>query len=74
MMPSDTPSMAELREVRERAWQRLAAAVPLAIKIVTERKTKLEARIDAGKTLSLRDQRELKKIHALLDSYTGTGI
>ena len=73
MMPSDSPSIAERRELRE-AWQRLAAAVPLAIRIVTERKTKLEARIDAGKTLSLRDQRELKKIHALLDSYTGTGV
>ena len=72
-MPSYTPSIAELRELR-RALRRLAAAVPLAIKVVTERKTKLEARIDAGKTLSLRDQRELKKIRALLDSYTGTGV
>ena len=69
MMPSHTPSAAELREIRERARRKLAAAVPLAIKIMTERKTKLEARIDAGKTLSRRAQRELEKIRALLDQH-----
>ena len=62
MMPSHTPSIAELREIRARACRKLAAAVPRAIKVVTERKTKLEAQIDAGKTLSPRAQRELEKI------------
>jgi uncharacterized membrane protein YgcG len=69
MMPSHTPSAAELREIRARARRKLAAAVPLAIKILTERKTKLEARIDAGKTLSPRHRRELEKIRALLDQH-----
>jgi hypothetical protein len=66
MMLSHTPSIAELRETRARACRKLAAAVPRAIKVVTERKTKLEAQIDAGKKLSLRDQKELDKIRALL--------
>jgi hypothetical protein len=64
--PSHTPSAAE---IRARAWRKLAAAVPRAIKVVTERKTKLEAQIDAGKTLSPRAQRELEKIRALLDQH-----
>jgi hypothetical protein len=67
MMPSHTPSIAELRESRERAWQRLAAAVPAAIKMMTKRKAMFEARIDAGKKLSPRHQRELEKIRALLN-------
>jgi DNA-binding MarR family transcriptional regulator len=67
MMPSHTPSIAELRESGERAWQRLAAAVPAAIQVMTKRKAKLEARIDAGKKLSPRGQRELEKIRALLN-------
>ena len=65
-MRSQTKSV---EEIRERAWRKLAAAVPRAIKVVTERKTKLEAQIDAGKTLSPRAQRELEKIRALLDQH-----
>jgi len=63
-MPSHTPS---ITEVREHAWQRLAAAVPVAIAAMTEHKAELEARIDAGKKLSPRGQRELEKIRALLN-------
>ncbi|MBZ5677109.1 MAG: hypothetical protein LAP61_22930 [Acidobacteriia bacterium] len=66
MMPSHTPSIAELREIRERAWQRLASAVPVAIAAMTKTKAKLEAQIDAGKKLSRGDQRELEEIGALL--------
>jgi hypothetical protein len=62
-------TVAELRQLRARAWRKLAAAVPRAVKDLTERKTKLEARIDAGKTLNPRAQRELKKIRALLDRH-----
>ena len=64
MMPSQTPSSAELRE---RAWQRLVAMVPLAIKIATGRKTKLEARIEAGKKLSSQAQKELDEIRTRLN-------
>jgi len=69
MIPSHTPSMAELRELRERAWRKLRAAVPVAIEAMAERKTKLEARIDTGKKLSPRDQRELEEIRAVLNQY-----
>jgi hypothetical protein len=65
-MRSQTKSV---EEIRERAWRKLAAAVPRAIKVVTERKTKLEAQIDAGETPSPRAQRELEKIRALLDQH-----
>ena len=66
-MRSLTPSIAELREIRVRARQRLAAAVPVAIAAMTERKTKLEARIEAGKKLSPPAQKELDEILALLN-------
>jgi|GEM_PF-6877355 len=68
-MPNHTPSAARLREIRAGAWRSLAAAVPGAIKVITERKTKLEAQINAGKTLGPRAQRELEKIRALLDQH-----
>jgi len=58
--------IAELQKLRARAWQKLAAMVPVAIAAMTERKAKLEARIDAGKKLSSSDQRELDEIRALL--------
>jgi hypothetical protein len=66
MKPSPEPTIAELRELRARAWQKLRAAVPVAIEAISERQTKLEARIDVGKKLSARDQRELDEIRALL--------
>jgi len=66
-MSSHEPSIAELRASRERAWQRLRAAVPLALKAAAEHKAELEARINACKNLSKRDQRELEKIRALLN-------
>lgn len=66
MMPRHTPSIAELLEIRARAWRRLRAAVPLAITVIAKRKAKLEARIDAGKKLSPRDRRELDEIRAVL--------
>ena len=61
--PRDNPSIAE---IRTRAWQRLAAAVPAAIKVLEKRKAKLEARIDVGKKLSSRERRELEKIRGTL--------
>jgi hypothetical protein len=67
--PSHRSSAPEIQEIYVDAWRKLAAAVPLAIKIVTERKTKLEVRMDAGETLRPRDQRELEKIRALLDRH-----
>jgi hypothetical protein len=67
--PSHTPSAKELREIRAGACRKLAAAAPRAIKVLTERITKLEAQIDAGKTLSPRAQRELEKIRAILDQH-----
>lgn len=53
-----------ISEIRRRAWQRLRAAVPLALKAVAEHKAEPEARIDAGKKLSQRDRRELEDIRA----------
>ena len=61
MKPRHKPSISE---IRERAWQRLRAAVPLALRAVAEDKAELEARIDAGKKLSPRDRRELEDIRA----------
>ena len=51
MMLINTPSIAELREIRARAWQKLAAAIPVAIATMTKRKAKLETQIDGGKKL-----------------------
>lgn len=67
MMPTHTPSITKLRELRRRASQRLAAAVPVAIESMAEWKAKLEARIVAGKKLSFRHQQELDEIRALLN-------
>jgi mRNA-degrading endonuclease toxin of MazEF toxin-antitoxin module len=64
---SHTLSIADLREIRARAWRRLAAAVPVAIATMTKRKAKLEGQIDAGKKLSSGDQKELDEIRALLN-------
>ena len=70
-MRSDAKQTHETHQTHggSRAWRKLAAAVPRAVKDLTERKTKLEAQIDAGKTLSPRAQRELEKIRALLDQH-----
>ncbi len=55
-----------MAELRERAWQRLTAAVPAAINVLPKRKAKLEAQIASGKKLSPRDQRKLEKIRGTL--------
>jgi len=66
MIAGHTPSIAQLRELRKRALQRLAAAVPSAIDALTARKLKLETRVDAGKKLSPPVRKELDEIRALL--------
>ena len=66
MMFSHEPSVAEVRELRERAWQRLAALVPVAIEVMMGVKARLEARINSGKKLSPQDQQELAEIRVFL--------
>jgi hypothetical protein len=44
-------SIAELRENRASAWQKLASAILVAIATITKRKAKLETQIDGGKKL-----------------------
>ena len=67
MKPSHESSIAALRGLRERAWQRLVASVPIAIAAVTERKAEWEAQIEASKKLNPRDQSELDGIRGILN-------